>query len=63
MRLIKGLTAQTRKNKIRRLEKHIKKVTRTESKSFPAGYGFEQRIVSVCRDKIALERLRILKSI
>lgn len=41
------MTEQTRKNKIRRLEKHIKKVTRT----------------SVCNDKNALEKLRILKGL
>lgn len=63
MRLTKVLTAQTRKNKIRRLEKHIKKVTRTESRTFPTGFGFERRNVSVCRDKNALEKLKILKSI
>lgn len=59
------MTEQTRKNKIRRLEKHIKKVTRTETKltHLGDGQGAEHRNVSVCNDKNALEKLRILKGL
>jgi hypothetical protein len=57
MRITKSLTEQTKKNKIRRLEKHIRKVTIVKEGTPENG------ATTLCNDNNALERLKTLNSI
>jgi hypothetical protein len=65
-RKFKGITAQTRANKIKRLKKHIKRTTtryeKTRQEEIKGKLVLRVEPTFECRDKVALGKLKELQA-